>query len=113
VQVNLDFESENRHGEKIPRRALALPKPITTRAFSPTQPFREGAAQRFFCRTGRRCGTDVDNARAGMLPWVFEDGMSFERYVDYALDVPMYFLYPRGQIYRHGGPKSFRKFSGA
>ena len=44
-----------------------------------------------------------------MLPWVFDDGMSFERYVDYALDVPMYFLYRDGKYIDMAG-KSFRKF---
>src|SRR5581483_7019247 len=53
--------------------------------------------------------TDVDNARAGMLPWVFESGRGFERYVDYALDVPMYFVYRDGRYHDVSG-KSFRDF---
>jgi glutamate--cysteine ligase len=53
--------------------------------------------------------TDVDNARAGMLPFAFEDGMGFERYVDYALDVPMYFLYRDGRYIDMAG-QSFRRF---
>jgi glutamate--cysteine ligase len=50
---------------------------------------------------------DTDNARAGMLPWVFEPGMGFERWVDYALDVPMYFI-KRGDEYIDVAGQSFR-----
>ena len=53
--------------------------------------------------------TDTDNARAGMLPFVFEAGMGFERYVDYALDVPMYFAMRDGKFVNMAG-ESFRKF---
>jgi glutamate--cysteine ligase len=53
--------------------------------------------------------TDTDNARAGMTPFVFEDGMGFERYVDYALDVPMYFVMRDGKYINTAG-ESFRKF---
>ena len=55
--------------------------------------------------------TDVDNARSGMLPWAFESGMGFERYVDYALDVPMYFVYRDGKYIDVAG-KNFRDFLG-
>ena len=50
---------------------------------------------------------DTDNARAGMLPWAFESGMGFERYADYALDVPMYFV-KRGDSYIDVSGRSFR-----
>jgi len=53
--------------------------------------------------------TYVDNDRAGMLPFVFEDGFGFERYVDYALDVPMYFV-KRGEAYIDVAGSSFRDF---
>jgi glutamate--cysteine ligase len=52
---------------------------------------------------------DTDNARAGMIPWAFEDGMGFERWVDYALDVPMYFV-KRGDSYIDVSGSSFRAF---
>src|SRR5438876_462735 len=52
---------------------------------------------------------DTDNARAGMIPWAFEDGMGFERWVDYALDVPMYFV-KRGDDYIDVSGSSFRAF---
>ena len=105
VQVNLDFESEADMVKKF-RVGLAL-QPITTALFA-NSPFREGRPSGFLSYRAQ-VWTDVDNARAGMLPWVFEDGMSFERYVDYALDVPMYFLYRDGKYIDMAG-KSFRNF---
>ena len=82
------------------RVGLAL-QPVTTALFA-NSPFREGRPNGFLSYRAQ-VWTDVDNARAGMLPWVFEDGMGFERYVDYALDVPMYFVYRDGKYHRHGG----------
>jgi len=85
VQVNLDFSSEADMVKKF-RVGLAL-QPVATALFA-NSPFREGKPSGFLSYRSQ-VWTDVDNDRAGMLPWVFEDGMSFERYVDYALDVPM------------------------
>ena len=105
VQVNLDFASEADMVKKF-RVGLAL-QPVTTALFA-NSPFREGRPSGFLSYRAQ-VWSDVDNARAGMLPWVFEDGMSFERYVDYALDVPMYFLYRDGKYIDMAG-QSFRKF---
>ena len=105
VQVNLDFESEADMVRKF-RVGLAL-QPVTTALFA-NSPFREGRPSGFLSYRAQ-IWTDVDNARAGMLPFVFEDGMGFERYVDYALDVPMYFLYRDGKYIDMAG-QSFRKF---
>ena len=105
VQVNLDFESEADMVKKF-RVGLAL-QPVTTALFA-NSPFREGRPSGFLSYRAQ-VWTDVDNARAGMLPWVFEDGMGFERYVDYALDVPMYFVYRDGKYIDVAG-KSFRDF---
>ena len=105
VQVNLDFESEADMVKKF-RVGLAL-QPITTALFA-NSPFREGKPSGFLSYRAQ-VWTDVDNARAGMLPWVFDDGMGFERYVDYALDVPMYFVYRDGKYIDVAG-KSFRHF---
>ena len=105
VQVNLDFESEADMVKKF-RVGLAL-QPVTTALFA-NSPFREGRPSGFLSYRAQ-IWTDVDNARAGMLPWVFEDGMGFERYVDYALDVPMYFVYRDGKYIDVAG-KSFRDF---
>ena len=105
VQVNLDFESEADMVKKF-RVGLAL-QPVTT-ALLANSPFREGRPSQFLSYRAQ-VWSDVDNARAGMLPWVFEDGMGFERYVDYALDVPMYFVYRDGKYHDVAG-KSFRDF---
>ncbi|HTT99821.1 MAG TPA: glutamate--cysteine ligase [Rhizomicrobium sp.] len=105
VQVNLDFSSEADMVKKF-RVGLAL-QPIATALFA-NSPFREGKPSGFLSYRSQ-VWTDVDNDRAGMLPWVFEDGMSFERYVDYALDVPMYFVYRDGKYIDVAG-KSFRDF---
>ena len=105
VQVNLDFSSEADMVKKF-RVGLAL-QPVATALFA-NSPFREGKANGFLSYRSH-IWTDVDNQRAGMLPWVFEDSMGFERYVDYALDVPMYFVYRDGKYIDVAG-KSFRKF---
>jgi len=105
IQVNLDFSSEADMVKKF-RVGLAL-QPIATALFA-CSPFREGKPNGFLSYRSH-VWTDVDDARAGMLPFVFEHGMGFERYVDYALDVPMYFLYRDGKYHDVAG-KSFRDF---
>jgi len=105
VQGNFDFGSEADMVKKF-RVALAL-QPVATALFA-NSPFREGRANGFLSYRSH-IWTDVDNARAGMLPFVFEDGFGFERYVDYALDVPMYFVYRDGKYIDVAG-KSFRDF---
>ena len=105
VQVNLDFSDEADMVKKF-RVGLAL-QPIST-ALLANSPFREGRSSGFVSYRAQ-IWTDVDNARAGMLPFVFESGMGFERYVDYALDVPMYFVYRDGRYHDMAG-KSFRDF---
>jgi len=105
VQVNLDFSSEADMVKKF-RVGLAL-QPVATALFS-NSPFREGLPNGFLSYRSH-IWTDVDNARAGMLPFVFEEGFGFERYVDYALDVPMYFVYRNGKYIDVTG-KSFRDF---
>jgi len=105
VQVNLDYSSEADMVKKF-RVGLAL-QPIATALFA-NSPFREGRPNGFLSYRSH-IWTDVDNARAGMLPFVFEEGMSFERYVDYALDVPMYFVFRDGKYIDVAG-RSFRDF---
>ena len=105
VQVNLDFATEADMVQKL-RVSLAL-QPIATALFA-NSPFLEGKPNGFLSfRT--QVWTDTDNARAGMLPFAFEDGFGFERYVDYALDVPMYFVMRDGSFVNTAG-ESFRKF---
>jgi len=105
VQVNLDYADEADMVKKF-RVGLAL-QPVATALFA-NSPFREGRPNGFLSYRSH-IWTDTDNARAGMLPFVFEDGFGFERYVDYALDVPMYFVYRDGRYIDVAG-KSFRHF---
>ncbi len=105
VQVNLDFASEADMVKKL-RVALAL-QPVATALFA-NSPFFEGELNGH--KSWRsRIWRDLDADRTGMLPWVFEDGMGFERWVEYALDVPMYFVYRDG-VYIDALGQSFRDF---
>jgi glutamate--cysteine ligase len=103
VQTNLDFSSEADMVKKM-RVGLAL-QPVATALFA-NSPFTEGK-QNGFLSFRSEIWRDTDNARAGMLPWVFEPGMGFARYVDYALGVPMYFI-KRGDKYIDVAGESFR-----
>ena len=105
VQVNLDFGSEADMVQKL-RVALAL-QPVATALFA-NSPFFEGGLNGHVSWRSR-IWRDLDADRTGMLPWVFEDGMGFERWVDYALDVPMYFVYRDG-VYVDALGQSFRDF---
>src|SRR5437660_10173667 len=88
VQINLDYSSEADMVKKL-RVSLAL-QPVATALFA-NSPFTEGKPNGYLSFRSE-VWRDTDNHRAGMLPWAFEEGMGFERYVDYALDVPMYFV---------------------
>src|ERR1700742_1109864 len=103
VQTNLDFSSEADMVKKL-RVSLAL-QPVATALFA-NSPFTEGKPNGFLSFRSE-VWRDTDNQRAGMLPFAFEDGMGFERYVDYALDVPMYFV-KREDEYIDVSGKSFR-----
>jgi glutamate--cysteine ligase len=105
VQVNLDFASEADMVKKL-RVSLAL-QPIATALFA-NSPFLDGKPNGFLSFRSE-VWRDTDNQRSGMLPFAFEDGMSFERYVDYALDVPMYFVMREGKYINCAG-ESFRAF---
>jgi glutamate--cysteine ligase len=105
VQANVDFESESDMVEKL-RISLAL-QPINTALFA-NSPFMEGKPNGFQSYRSH-IWTDTDPERCGTLPFVFEDGFGFERYVDYLLDVPMYFVY-RDDQYLDVAGKSFRDF---
>ena len=103
VQTNLDFASEADMVKKI-RVGLAL-QPVATAIFA-NSPFTQGAPNGFLSFRSE-IWRDTDPDRTGMLPWAFEPGMGFERYVDYALDVPMYFV-KRGETYIDVAGQSFR-----
>ena len=105
VQVNLDFGSEADMVQKM-RVALAL-QPVATALFA-NSPFFEGKPNGH--KSWRaRSWRELDAARTGMLPFVFEDGFGFEAWVEYALDVPMYFVYRDG-TYVNALGMSFRDF---
>ncbi|MGE0736070.1 MAG: glutamate--cysteine ligase [Alphaproteobacteria bacterium] len=105
VQVNLDFADEADMIKKF-RTSLAL-QPVATALFA-NSPFTEGKPNGFLSYRSH-IWTDTDPDRSGMIPFVFEPGMSFERYVDYMLDVPMYFVYRDGKYIDASG-QSFRDF---
>ena len=105
VQVNLDFSSEADMVKKF-RVSLAL-QPVATALFA-NSPFTEGKPNGFQSFRSQ-IWTDTDPDRCGDLPFVFEEGFGFERYADYALDVPMYFVYRDGRYIDASG-QSFRDF---
>ena len=105
VQVNLDYASEADMVKKL-RVALAL-QPVATALFA-SSPFFDGKLNGH--KSWRsRIWRGLDDSRTGMLPFVFEDGMGFQRYVDWVLDVPMYFVYRDGRYINALG-QSFRDF---
>ncbi len=105
VQVNLDFGSEADMVQKM-RVAIAL-QPVATALFA-NSPFLDGAPNGH--KSWRsRVWRDLDADRTGMVPFVFEEGFGFERWVEYALDVPMYFVYRDGEYVDALG-QSFRDF---
>ena len=105
VQVNLDYSSEADMIQKL-RVGIAL-QPVAVALFA-NSPFFEGQPNGH--KSWRsRVWRDTDNARAGMIPFVFDDDFGFERWVEYALDVPMYFVYRDGKYIDALG-QSFRDF---
>jgi glutamate--cysteine ligase len=105
IQTNLDYSSEADMVRKF-RVALAL-QPVATALFA-NSPFTEGKPNGYLSYRSH-IWEDTDPDRTGMLPFVFEDGFGYERYLDYALDVPMYFIYRDGKYIDVAG-MSFRDF---
>ncbi len=105
IQVNLDYASEADMVKKF-RVGLAL-QPLATALFA-NSPFTEGKPNGMLSYRSH-IWSDTDPARTGMLPFVFEDGFGYERYAEYALDVPMYFVYRDGKYIDASG-HSFRDF---
>src|SRR6185369_12565812 len=105
IQVNLDYETEADMAKKF-RVGLAL-QPLATALFA-NSPFTEGKPNGMLSYRSH-IWSDTDPARTGMLPFVFEPGFGYERYADYALDVPMYFVYRDGRYIDAAG-LSFRDF---
>ncbi|MGI9524096.1 MAG: glutamate--cysteine ligase [Hyphomicrobiaceae bacterium] len=105
IQVNLDYSDEVDMVKKL-RVSLAL-QSIATALFA-SSPFTNGVPNGFKSMRSE-VWRDTDPDRTGLLPFVFDDSMSYERYVDYALDVPMYFVYRDGKYIDVAG-ESFRTF---
>jgi glutamate--cysteine ligase len=105
IQVNLDYASEADMVKKF-RVGLAL-QPLATALFA-NSPFTEGRPNGMLSYRSH-IWSDTDPARTGMLPFVFEDGFGYERYAEYALDVPMYFVYRDGR-YLDASGLNFRDF---
>ena len=105
IQVNLDYQTEADMVKKF-RVGLAL-QPLATALFA-NSPFTEGKPNGFLSYRSH-IWSDTDPARTGMLPFVFEDGFGYERYADYALNVPMYFVYRDGKYIDAAG-LSFKDF---
>jgi glutamate--cysteine ligase len=105
IQVNLDYSSEADMAAKF-RTSLAL-QPLATALFA-NSPFTESKPNGYLSYRSH-IWSDTDPHRTGMLPFVFEDGFGYDRYVDYMLDVPMYFVFRDGQYIDAAG-QSFRDF---
>jgi len=105
IQVNLDYSSEADMVRKF-RVGLAL-QPVATALFA-NSPLTEGKPNGYKSFRSH-IWEDTDPDRTGMLPFVFEEGFGYERYLDYALDVPMYFVYRDGRYIDVAG-ESFRAF---
>lgn len=105
VQTNLDFASEADMRAKF-RASMAL-QPIATALFA-NSPFADGRPNGFVSYRAH-VWTDVDPDRTGILQFVFDEGFSYEHYVDWALDAPMYFVKREGRFIDASG-QSFRDF---
>ena len=105
IQVNLDYSSEADMVQKF-RTGLAL-QPLATALFA-NSPFTEGKPNGYLSYRSH-IWSDTDPHRTGMLPFVFEDGFGYERWADYMLDVPMYFVFREGKYIDAAG-LSFRDF---
>jgi glutamate--cysteine ligase len=105
IQTNLDYSSEADMVKKF-RVGLAL-QPVATALFA-NSPLTEGKPNGYKSFRSH-IWEDTDPDRTGMLPFVFDEGFGYERYLDYALDVPMYFVYRDGRYIDASG-QSFRDF---
>ncbi|MEM9583268.1 MAG: glutamate--cysteine ligase [Pseudomonadota bacterium] len=105
VQVNLDFSSEADMVQKM-RVAVAL-QPVATALFA-NSPFFEGKVNGH--KSWRsRIWRNLDDARTGMVPFIFDESFGFEAWAQWVLDVPMYFVYRDG-VYVDALGQSFRDF---
>jgi glutamate--cysteine ligase len=103
VQVNLDFSSE---ADMVLKMQVSLALQSLATALFANSPVLDGIHTGFSSTRGE-IWRHTDPHRTGLLPFAFEAGMGFERYVDWALDVPMYFV-KRGDVYHDVAGASFR-----
>jgi glutamate--cysteine ligase len=104
VQANFDYASEANCGKRL--RVAAGVAPLVTATFA-NSPLREGA-RTGLASTRSMVWTDVDPDRCGLRPFFFDEGFAFEKYVEWALDVPMFFVKRDGRYHAHHVP--FRSF---
>ncbi len=104
-QVNLDYSSEEDMIKKF--RISLLAQPIVTALFA-NSPFKDGKLNNYKSYRSE-VWKDTDPDRTGILPFVFKDNMGYESYVNYALEVPMYFIYRDGNYIDLAG-SSFKDF---
>ncbi len=105
IQVNLDYRDENDMVTKL--RVAQAVQPIVTALFA-NSPFTEGQPNGYLSYRAR-VWDDTDPDRCGFLPFIFDQGFGFERWADYLLDIPMYFVYRNGQ-YISCNNITFREF---
>ena len=101
TQVNVDYADEDDFRKKM--RVSAALQPVATALFA-ASPFKEGKPSGLHS-TRMQVWEDTDNQRSGFPSFVFEDGFGFERYVDFALSAPMYFVYRDGTFINATGQK--------
>ncbi|WP_285295376.1 glutamate--cysteine ligase [Aureimonas altamirensis] len=105
IQVNLDFADEADMRRKM-QIGMKL-QPVATALFA-NSPFTEGKPNGLVSWRSD-VWRDVDNQRSGLLPFVFEPGFTYRDYVEWALDVPMYFVMRDG-VYHDATDITFRQF---
>ncbi len=105
VQVNFDYSSERDATNKV-RTGMGL-APILNAMFA-NSPICDGNLNGYMSFRGH-IWTDTDNNRSGLLPWVFQREWGFANYVEYALDVPMYFIVRDGE-WSNMTAMTFRQF---
>ena len=105
IQANLDYDSELDMIKKF-RVSLSIQPAVI--ALYANSPFIEGELTNYLSYRSW-IWTQTDQSRCGILPFVFDESFSFESYVDYLLDIPMYFVKRNGQYVDCSGD-SFKKF---
>ena len=105
VQANFDYTSERDAMRKL-RASLAL-SPVVTALFA-NSPFIEGASAGVKSHRAR-VWLDVDNTRAGLLPFAWREGATIDEYIEWALDIPMFILKVRGEV-RNATHLTFRRY---